>query len=110
MPQSMSRDPRAGQETRSEHTGSYPAIEALIRAGDAKAIAQDLDAAYAKLEAISLDSKGFSTASQVKKALRSIELTETLLTHLFQVKDTLVAKRHGAKPQAYPQGTSGKRI
>lgn len=73
-------------------TPTYPAIETLIE----YVTADELAVLFAPVTAAVAELKG-PRAEQGKKALKAVEHTQGLLSHLLQVREKLEASRKGSR-------------
>lgn len=82
--------PKSKQPEQSQPEPLYPAIEGLIE----KASAEEIEELFAQLKKDLAGLKG-PKAEQGKKAAKSVERTQELLSYLLQVREKIQAERKG---------------
>ncbi len=74
----------------------YPELEGVIESGDLSPIGGRIAEARAQLDGIVAQAPVSSRASQARKGIRALDLTQEILHHLLKIKKDLLAKREGA--------------
>jgi hypothetical protein len=82
----MSRRSEKGDNEQKYGQAGYPAVEKLIETEDFDAINLSFEEAYAQLHDISKKKRGFGTQRDIKRAMRSLELTLELFRELLALK------------------------
>ena len=82
----MPRKSKEGDNQRKYGEAGYPAIERLIDIEDFESINFAFEEAYEELHHISRSKKGFKSKKDIKKVMRSMELTLDLFRELLEIK------------------------
>ena len=88
----MPAKPKKIDNTEKYGQAGYPAVEKLIETEDFDAINLAFEDAYAQLHDISKKKRGFGTQRDIKRAMRSLELTLELFRELLALKYHLQEK------------------